>query len=149
MSDFDTLTRLLVGLFGLVVIAAATLAFFRASFAKQQIELLRGERDDAKDKIERLTKDLEAERALRETLEKKVGVLEQVVTGREQLDHLQASLDSHDRKVDERHIALIRIMEDTRSSVGNVEDLIIEVGSQLESATRVVVEKIEEVGDDE
>lgn len=131
MNDASALLQLLVAIFGLVVIAAAVLAFFRASFAKQQIELLRGERDDANSKIARLQTDLNEERKIREALEKKVSVLERVVTGKEQLDHIQATLDSHDRKVDERHVALIRIIEDTRSSVGNVEDLVIEVGSKL------------------
>jgi hypothetical protein len=134
--DLQTAGNWLTFLVGAIVVAATVVAFYRANFAKTQIELLKGERDAANDKITRLEIELKEERTLRTSLDNKVKVLEKVVTGREQLIHIQESLDNHDKRVDERHDTLIKYLT-TR------EELIEE---HMTKAVKTILDKIEDTG---
>jgi chromosome segregation ATPase len=80
-------------LFGAVLAGLVVVAVFRATYAKEQIIALRGDRDDLKERVSmleqenlRVSTDLSNEK-------EKTKVLQQIVTGKEQLDHLQNTLD--------------------------------------------------------
>lgn len=113
----DNLKDLLTTLSVVIVIivgAATVVAFFRVNLAKTQIELLRGDRDDQEKRIERLEGDLELSKKDKEKQDaiireqnNKIRILERVVTGREQLDHIIEQLANHDHRVDERHDTLL------------------------------------------
>ena len=113
----DNLKDLLTTLSVVIVIivgAATVVAFFRVNLAKPQIELLRGDRDDQEKRIERLEGDLELSKKDKEKQDaiireqnNKIRILERVVTGREQLDHIIEQLANHDHRVDERHDTLL------------------------------------------
>lgn len=110
MQTVQTLLGILGILLGLVVIAASITAYYKVSVSQAQIKELRADRDDQQIRIERLKEALAAERLEREkvttqyeTLLKRYEQLEKVVTGREQLDHLQQQLDAHDQRVNILH----------------------------------------------
>lgn len=98
-------------LFGVLVLIAAAVAVARASYAKAQIEALRGDRDDLMKRVDLLQADLDiASEQLKAEREARL-VLEKVVTGREVLEHIQSSLDqhvrdSHDWRTEQRDLAL-------------------------------------------
>lgn len=82
--------------FEVITMLAAALAVARASFIKAQVETLRADRDDHKERIvtlehenELLTKDLKAERERRQALEL-------VVTGKQELQAVVELLKTHD-----------------------------------------------------
>ncbi len=87
----------------LAVVAATVVAFFRVNLAKTQIDLLKSENEIIKGKTSRLETDLLAEQVEKTSLKQEVATLRSIVTGKEQLNHLQRQLDAHDRRVDERH----------------------------------------------
>jgi len=78
--------------------AAGAFGYLRASYAKAQIDALRGDRDDLSARVQRLeadNKDLETE------LEKEVTsrkALETVVTAKAEIAKLVTILDSHDQR---------------------------------------------------
>jgi chromosome segregation ATPase len=90
----------------LAVIAglASAVAFYKANYAKAQLAGLRGDRDDLTERVKRqddentllkrdiedLRRDLVAEKAARQALEK-------VVTGRDLLEELKTELETHHR----------------------------------------------------
>jgi chromosome segregation ATPase len=83
---------------GIVVVASAlgtAVAVARASFAKTQIEALRGDRDDLRTRVDILESEKTRLEASLKTESDKVRVLEKVVTGKEQLDHLQSTIDNN------------------------------------------------------
>lgn len=109
-------------LLGIIVLVAAAIAVFFSAAAKQRTELLEATNKTLTERVsflerEAIRKDAEYEKqhaldkaehakekalALSEknALVEKVRVLEQVVTGREQLEHLQSVLEAHDARVD-------------------------------------------------
>lgn len=102
---------------GLIVALATVVAFFRANLAKTQIESLRGDRDDLQKRVDRLETEnddlVEGNQVRDATINEqisKIHTLEKIVTGREQLNHLQKQLDAHDKRVDERHSRLVDMM---------------------------------------
>jgi len=95
MDIGNSAATIIAGVFGVIVIVAAALAVAKANFAKAQIEALRGDvvdyekRTERQEKeIEELQRDLETERVARQALEK-------VVTGRDLLEALNATLKNH------------------------------------------------------
>lgn len=117
---------------GVIGGAAAGVAFFKVNLAKSQIEALRGDRDDLEARVDRLTDTISeykstklAQDVLIQQQNEKIKTLEKVVTGKEQLDHLQRQLDAHDRRVDERHETLSHsvgeIIDELRLLKGGVE----------------------------
>lgn len=91
--DVSKVVSVLGVLFGILVAAAAAVAMARASFAKAQIEALRGDRDDLLKRVDLLEADNVRISEAHKQAEEKVRVLEKVVTGREQLEHLQSAFD--------------------------------------------------------
>jgi uncharacterized protein (DUF3084 family) len=136
--------QLLAIIAGLIVAAATVVAFFRANLARAQIEGLRGDRDDLIDRNERLTKtlaELKESNAVRDaTISEqvhKIHILEKVVTGREQLNHLQKQLDAHDKRVDERHITLVKMMGEVVESnrlLKESNDALVDSNSYIQAA---------------
>jgi len=94
MESVNALVAIIGGLLALIVAVAAAVAMARASFAKAQIEALRGDRDDLTARVQMLeSENLRVSQALQVEQQARK-VLERVVTGKEQLDHLQATLDT-------------------------------------------------------
>lgn len=113
-----------VAIAGLLVLAASIVAFYRVNLAKSQIEALRGDRDDLDKRVKRQDEEIDALKKAKQSQDsiiraqnEKIKVLEKVVTGKEQLDHLQVQLDTlgeqfnnHDKRVDNRHEELSAAM---------------------------------------
>lgn len=119
MDNLKDLLTILSVVIVIIVGAATVVAFFRVNLAKTQIELLRGDRDDQEKRIDRLEGDLELSRKDKEIQDaiikeqnNKIRVLEKIVTGKEQLDHILTELSNHDRRVDERHDTLMKKFEE-------------------------------------
>lgn len=94
MSSVEIVGTLTATLFGLIVIVAAAVAVARANFAKAQIEALRGDRDDLIARVQMLeAENLRVSDALKSEQQARK-VLERVVTGKEQLDHMQTTIDT-------------------------------------------------------
>jgi uncharacterized coiled-coil DUF342 family protein len=98
----DTWLRVVVSIIGVAGAVGIAIAVFRASYAKAQVEGLRGDRDDLIKRVEILEeskKELEVERdklsAESAQLKNVVATLERVVTGREQLDNIVTILGQH------------------------------------------------------
>jgi hypothetical protein len=109
-------------LFGIIVLVSAALAVIFSTAAKQRTQLLEdtnkaltervaflekeADRKDSEHKAERVEDRAEFDKryaldlAEKKALTEKVSVLERVVTGREQLEHIQAILEAHDARVD-------------------------------------------------
>ena len=109
--DVSTLATVVGVVFSLFVLGAASVAVVRASYVKAQLEGLRGDRDDLQTRVKLLEDDnVRVSEALK--VEKdKVAVLERVVTGKEQLDSIQNTLETYIKndtewKVDQRKTAL-------------------------------------------
>lgn len=83
----------------LVAAVASVTAFARASFAKAQIEALRGDRDDLQERCDRLENDLAATKDQLETEKGKVAVLEGITIGKEHLVTIENLLKRHDENV--------------------------------------------------
>lgn len=115
MGTLQSILSILAGLLVLIVAAASAVAFFRVNLAKNQIEALRGDRDDLSKRVDNLNDLIDEYKVskvaqdvlIREQAEK-IKTLEKVVTGKEQLDHIERFLENHDRRVDERHDTLSR-----------------------------------------
>jgi chromosome segregation ATPase len=97
--------------------AASLFALFRSKYIKATLEELRGDRDDQAVRIQRLEKERdELERgnirrdAIIEQLTSQNDTLKDALSGKAQLNHLQAQLDAHDKRVDDRHAALTKTM---------------------------------------
>lgn len=144
MMDVVKLLQVSAVVVGLVTLAAAVFAVFRASLAKAQIEALRGDRDDLQKRVDRLedeNTDLEESNKIRDaTINEqinKIHTLEKVVTGREQLNHLQKQLDAHDKRIDERHAGLSSKMDDVMKAVGALiesNETLIESNQYIQAA---------------
>lgn len=111
MSHYGGWITVLGGLFALIIVVASSLAIARASFAKSQIEFLRGANEDLQKRVTYL----EGENTRREaeliTEKDKVGVLESVVTGREQLEEIKNMITQHDNEADRRQTAMYTSIE--------------------------------------
>jgi hypothetical protein len=93
MSLVQILVGITVAVFGLIVLVAAAIAVARTSFARAQIEALRGDRDDLITRVQMLeAENVRVSDALKTEREARK-VLERVVTGKEQLEHLQSTMD--------------------------------------------------------
>lgn len=115
----------IVALLGIISILVTLFAFTRASFAKadnerllQSNEILRQNADDLADEIKKMKQDkLDTDkdhtrkileiRTLLNAEAEKVRVLQDLVTGKEELDSIKATLIEHDEKVQQRHEVLI------------------------------------------
>ena len=101
-----------------IAIGAATIvAFFRVNLAKTQIDLLKSENDIIRDKTSRLETEVATERAEKDVLKQEIATLRSIVTGKEQLNHLQKQLDAHDKRVDERHRTMMDALHDMHDLV--------------------------------
>ena len=132
VESTDTVNRLLqiIGYTLVFIVAAATIvAYFRVNLAKTQIaelrgriEDLQGDRDDERARAERFERDLIEEQAFRKSLEEKIKILEEALSGRVQLEHLEGILIAHDKRVDERHEIFDKIVAKMQESNEAVVD---------------------------
>ena len=113
LQGINSAVALLVGLLTVIMLVASGTALIRASVAKGTVERLRGERDDLEKRVARLERErtedaheinalqaaLRQEREQRETLE-------DVVTGRKELEKLVRLLIEHDERVAQHHSAM-------------------------------------------
>lgn len=113
VQGLNSAVALLVGLLTIIMLVASGTALIRASVAKGTVERLRGERDDLEKRVARLEKDRESDQheinalqaALRQERQQRE-TLEEVVTGRKELERLVALVIEHDTKVTEHHKAM-------------------------------------------
>lgn len=113
VQGLNSAVALLVGLLTIIMLVASGTALIRASVAKGTVERLRGERDDLEKRVTRLEREHEADvheinalqAALRQERQQRQ-TLEDVVTGRKELEQLVALLVEHDKRVDANHRAL-------------------------------------------
>lgn len=126
MNGVNTLLSILFYVGAAVVGAAAIFALFRSRYIKATVEELRGDRDDQIKRIERLEHERDEAKTdnirlnlLSEQQAAQIETLKEALSGKAQLDHLQAQIDAHDKRVDERHATLIHEMSKVVTS--NVE----------------------------
>jgi len=98
-------------LFGLIVLLAATLAIARASFAKTQIEFLRGANGDLQTRVAFLETENDRRNTELQAEKDKVRVLESVVTGKEQLVEIKEMIEAHDSEASDRQQLLFTTLE--------------------------------------
>ena len=144
MDTFSDFVNVILVVVGIIVAAASAVAFFRVNLAKSQIEALRGDRDDLDDRVERLKAKLEeSERKSAKQDEiiasqaRNIKHLEKIVTGKEQLDHIQSSLDAHDKRVDERHESVshnFNVILDQLKSNSELLQTLIEGNQEIQTA---------------
>lgn len=106
-------------IFTIIVVLTAALALARANAANSTVTALRGDRDDlitrlslANDKIVTQAGIMELMRLDLQKSNEKIAIIERLASGKEQLDHLQVQLDTHDKRVDEHHRVLIATIID-------------------------------------
>jgi len=110
MLDLPAVAQVLLSIAGILGGLAFALSFFRSSYGKQTIELLRGDIDDAneraknykddgdayKEKAERKVAELQTAFAVLETQvsekNQEIHVLRSIVTGKDQLDRIEKAL---------------------------------------------------------
>lgn len=115
----------IVALLGIISLLVTLFAFTRASYAKadnerllQSNEILRQNAKDIEDELKRIKQeklDTDKEhtakileiKTLLEAEAEKVRVLQDLVTGKDELDSIKATLIEHDEKVQKRHEVLI------------------------------------------
>lgn len=122
LEGLPTWLTALSGLFGIIVLVGTALAVLWSTAAKTRTQVLEdtnktlmervqfledeGERKDREHQQERALdqkeyeKQREIDQAEKDALKQKVAVLERVVTGRELLEHIQATMDAHGSQVD-------------------------------------------------
>ena len=136
--SIGTAPTIILGVFGIVALLAATLAIARANFAKAQIEALRGDRDDQEKRIKRqdeeilgLHSELQTERSAREALER-------VVTGKDLLTELRKELLEHHTSAMKGLQIISSTMEELLSSNTDLTDQV----KSREGQTRALGEKL-------
>lgn len=118
----------IAALIAIIVAVASVAAFLRASLAKAQIDALRGDRDDLKERVRILEEENERKTLALQTEADKVKVLERVVTGKEALDRLQVSVDEAFVKLDNKHDELYRCLDETKKAVQEL--ILLETGKK-------------------
>lgn len=116
--NLQPLVALVLGLFGLIVLVASAFAVIRATYVKQQLDLVRSDRDDWKDRVTTLEAEnelakvkFEAEKTSREAAESRITVLERIKTGRDELERILNRLDDLDVGRVREHSKLFTDME--------------------------------------
>jgi biopolymer transport protein ExbB/TolQ len=97
VSDSSNIIVAILAILTFIALAAGVVGYARANFAKAQIEALRGDRDDLLTRVQILENDKVRTDAALLAEQGKVAALEKVVTGKEDLEHIQASLTEHDQ----------------------------------------------------
>ena len=151
MDTIQDLLRLIGIVLGIIVAAASIVAFFRVNLAKNQIEALRGDRDDLSDRVDRLTEALDDAKKEKEKQDdiikeqaRNIKNLERVVTGKEQLDHLQTSLDAHDQRIDERHATISKNFAEVIDNLRTSNELVMslsESNQELQAAMLLFLQR--------
>lgn len=113
-------------IFGLVVLLAAAAAFARASFAKAQIDALRGDRDDLQKRVEilegentRISTELDAEKVKLVAEQGKVRILENITIGKDHLVTIERMISTHDE-------AVVEVSKNINQHLVNIERLLKE-----------------------
>lgn len=96
-------------IFGVITLVAASLAVARSSLVKAQLAALRGDRDDLKERVERLETEKDDQKDLIKKQNIKIEVLEGVVTGKDQLDKIIALLVSSEARNERMEAMLVRL----------------------------------------
>lgn len=114
LDGIGTIFNVIIAVLALSATAAGVAAVFRANWAKSQIEFLEKNvklRDDRITILEAdntsMSRDIEIEKQKVIGLTQQVKVLEDIVTGKEQLEHLQTSLDTYAKQNKEVHDAIL------------------------------------------
>ena len=129
METFTSALNIVLIICGLIVALGAAVAFFRVNLAKSQIEALRGDRDDLDKRVKRQDEEIDSlkkrgssQDSVIRAQNEKIKVLERVVTGKEQLDHLQRQLDAHDKRIDERHKSISENFTEVLHSLNSTKE---------------------------
>jgi chromosome segregation ATPase len=114
-----TLFNIIIAILTLSALAAGAAAVFRANYAKSQIEFLERDVEIRNGRISVLESEnasmasdiaLEKQKVL--GLTQQIKVLEDIVTGKEQLDSIQRSLDTYAKQNNEVHTAILHNQEE-------------------------------------
>lgn len=97
--DGGGIIAIIVGVFGIIVLVAAAVAVARASFAKAQIESLRGDRDDLQKRVDFLEAENVRIDAALEAEKSKVKVLEGITVGKDHLVLIEKALQIHNEQM--------------------------------------------------
>lgn len=111
MNDVGDLLQVGLGIIGIVAALAAVLAFFKSSYAEARIKALQQDRDDLQARVTRVEKKEAETRAELIVAEKKVEVLENIVTGRDELKRLGDEIAAHDDRTAEEYTILLRRLD--------------------------------------
>lgn len=117
----DSVVTIIGGLIAIGLALGTAVAVARASFAKTQIEALRGDRDDLRARVDILESEKNRLETSLKTESDKVRVLERVVTGKEQLDHIQSTIDNNHKaaiewqeKQEKRTVDILKLLRGKR-----------------------------------
>lgn len=116
--NLQPLVALVLGLFGLIVLVASSFAVIRATYIGQQLNLVRTDRDDWKDRVTTLEAEnelgkikFEAEKTSREAAESRIAALERIKTGRDELERILRRIDDLEASGAKQHGNLFKDME--------------------------------------
>lgn len=101
MGNIGSVATILEVVFGLIALVAAAVAVARASFAKAQIEALRGDRDDLQKRSEIQETEIQSLRTELETEKAKVKVLQDITIGKEHLITIEELIKKLDKSTGE------------------------------------------------
>jgi len=90
---------IVIGVLGILALIAAGFSTIRSTYVKEQLESLRGDRDDQAVRINRQDEEIEQLKRDNDQLIAKCNVLERLVTGRDQLERIEATVNEIRAKV--------------------------------------------------
>ena len=134
MTNLSTLLAIFGYAIAATIGAASLVALFRARYIKASVEELRNDRDDQAKRINRLEIERNELQAINDRFDvtisdqaAQIKVLKDALSGKEQLNHLQSQIDSHDQRVDERHNQLSKTLEKLVENDKILNDNIVKV----------------------
>lgn len=111
----------ILGLIGLLAaaVAVARTSYMKASLAEAagRIAGLQGDRDDLKERLERVEIAQRQDALRADTAEARVKILEGIVTGAEQLASISSLLAAHDRKAERLASDILKVADETLKAV--------------------------------
>jgi len=111
-ATIPSLVTLVVGLFGLAGLAGGLLAFLKSKLVAENVTILERTNEAQDNRIRFLEAESERQKADLEEKSRAIKVLENVVTGHEQLATILESIKEHDAKLTERDRRLFGTLEE-------------------------------------
>lgn len=120
MSSADSWLRIIAVVFAILGFLAVGVGYYKAKVTEAQLDALRGDRDDLKQRVDRLEGDKTRLEGENNTLISRVQVLESLVSPNEAINTLVAALKVHDDNVAERYKKNDRTLADIMGHVDQI-----------------------------